>query len=127
MVRSSISTSSEKTTAAMGALKIPAMAPEAPAPIRMITVFWFSLNSLPRYEPMELPVSTIGASSPTEPPKATVKVLPTIEEYMLCLSIRPFFFEMEYKILLTPCPISALKTYLASSTVMVIPITGKKR
>ena len=37
VVRSSISTSNEKISAAMGALKIPAMAPAAPHPISSTT------------------------------------------------------------------------------------------
>ena len=38
MVRSIINTSSEKITAAIGALKMAAMAPEAPAPTKTIMV-----------------------------------------------------------------------------------------
>ncbi len=67
----------------MGALKIPATAPAAPQPIIRIICLWFKRNRRPRFEPMAPPVSTMGASAPTEPPKPMVKVLPMMLEYML--------------------------------------------
>ena len=72
IVRSIISTSSVNTSPAMGALKTAAMAADAPHPTSSI-IFWrSSLNSWPRLLPMAEPVSTIGASAPTEPPKPMV-------------------------------------------------------
>jgi hypothetical protein len=44
MVRSSNNTSNAKITAAMGALKIPAMAPAAPHPIKMVFCFIVQLK-----------------------------------------------------------------------------------
>jgi len=42
------------------------------------------LKNLPIADPIEDPVSTIGASAPTEPPKPIVRVLATIEVHVLC-------------------------------------------
>ena len=72
MVRSTISTSRVNTRPAMGALKMPAMAAAAPHPTRSISVLLSILNSWPRLLPMADPVSTMGASAPTEPPKPMV-------------------------------------------------------
>ena len=44
---------------------------------------------------MEAPVSTMGASAPTEPPKPMVNELATIDEYVLCDFKRLPFREME--------------------------------
>lgn len=108
IVRSIIRTSMAKTIAAMGDLKIAAMAAEEPQAIKSIFVCVFILNNLPIFEPMADPVSTIGASSPTEPPKPTVNVLEIRDEYMLCGLILPLSFEMAYKIRLTPWLILSL-------------------
>lgn len=67
MVRSSISTSMTNTNPAMGALKIPAMAPAAPHPTSSIRVFCSMRKSRPKFEPMAAPVNTMGASAPTDP------------------------------------------------------------
>ena len=72
IVRSTISTSRVKTRPAIGALKIPEMAAAAPHPTSSMRVLLSILNSCPRLEPMAEPVSTIGASAPTEPPKPMV-------------------------------------------------------
>ena len=37
-----------------------------------------------RFEPMAAPVSTIGASAPTDPPKPIVRPEPTMDDHMLC-------------------------------------------
>ena len=84
MVRSIISTSRVKTSPAMGALKIPPMAPAAPQAIINIIVFCSKRNSLARLDPIAAPVSTIGASAPTEPPKPIVSPEPMIDDHMLC-------------------------------------------
>ena len=70
--RSTISTSSVKTSPAMGALKMPAMAAAAPQPTSTMRERLSSLKSCPRLLPMADPVSTMGASAPTEPPKPMV-------------------------------------------------------
>ena len=72
MVRSIISTSKVNTNPAIGALKMPAMAADAPQPMSSISVWLSNLNICPRLLPMAEPVSTMGASAPTEPPKPMV-------------------------------------------------------
>ena len=83
MLRSNISTSSTKTRPAIGALKIPAMAPAEPQPTRSIRVRCSILNMRPMLEPMADPVSTIGDSAPTDPPIPMVMALAMTDEYML--------------------------------------------
>ena len=73
MVRSIIKTSRVNTSPAIGALNIPATAPEAPQPINSISVLWSSLKIRPKSLPMADPVNTIGDSAPTEPPKPIVR------------------------------------------------------
>ena len=84
IVRSIISTSNVNTKPAMGAWKIPPIAPAAPQPIISIMVFWSRRKSLARLLPMAAPVITIGASAPTEPPKPIVNAEPTTEVHVLC-------------------------------------------
>ena len=72
MVRSIISTSKTNRTPAMGALNTPAIAPAAPQPRSVITCLRLILKKRLMLEAIALPVSTMGASSPTEPPNATV-------------------------------------------------------
>ena len=78
-VISSISTSKVKTKPAIGALKIPLIAPAAPHPTNNIRFFWSILKNFPKFEPMAEPASTTGASAPTYPPNPIVIELPTIE------------------------------------------------
>ena len=91
VVKSTIKTSIAKTIAAIGALKIAAMAPVAPQANNKICERVSSLNILPMLEPIAEPVYTIGASNPTEPPKPTVNVLATKELQVLCRAIFPLF------------------------------------
>ena len=37
-----------------------------------------------RFEPIDAPVNTIGASAPTDPPKPMVNGLATMEDHVLC-------------------------------------------
>ena len=67
----------------MGALKIPATAPAAPHPTRSIICLLLNLNICPNELPMALPVSTIGASAPTLPPKPMVMALATTDDQVL--------------------------------------------
>ena len=83
MVRSISKTSIVNTNPAMGALKIPDTAPAAPQPTRSIIVRASTRNKRPKLEPIAEPVSTIGASAPTEPPNPMVIELATTDEYML--------------------------------------------
>lgn len=85
-----------------GALKIPAMAPAAPQPTSNINVRCSILNTLPRLEPIAEPVSTIGASAPTDPPNPMVMALAIVDDQILCRLIRPCLREMAYRILVTP-------------------------
>ena len=63
---------------------MPAMAPAAPQPTSSISVLLSMRNSLPRFEPMAEPVSTIGASAPTDPPKPMVMPEATTDDQQLC-------------------------------------------
>ncbi len=102
VVKSIISTSIAKMMAAIGALKIAAIAPAEPQANNRIVFLADKLNERARLEPMADPVSTIGASSPTEPPNPTVMELATIEEYMLWLRNLPSCLLMDFKTMLTP-------------------------
>ena len=79
-VRSSISTSKVKTSAAMGALKMAAIAAVEPQANSRVVCRVLRWKNRATFEPMALPVSTIGASNPTEPPNPTVTALATMEE-----------------------------------------------
>ena len=84
-VKSIISTSSVNTRPAIGALKMPLTAPAAPHPTRSIIFLLSRRNICPRFEPMALPVSTIGASAPTLPPKPMVMPDATTDDHVLCV------------------------------------------
>ena len=127
IVRSIISTSSVKTRPAIGALKIPPIAPAAPQPIISIIVFWSRRKALARFEPMAAPVSTIGASAPTEPPKPMVSPEPTTEDHMLCGLIIDLRWEIAYSIFVIPCEISSRTMYLTNSAARVMPMNGVMR
>ena len=83
MVRSIISTSMVNTRPAIGALKIPAMAADAPHPMSRKMVLLSRLNLRARLLPIAEPVSTIGASAPTEPPNPIVMAEATTEVHVL--------------------------------------------
>ena len=88
IVRSIISTSRVNTRPAIGALNTPAIAADAPQPTRSIIVLLSMWNNLPRLLPMAEPVSTIGASAPTLPPKPIVMADATTELQQLWPFIR---------------------------------------
>ena len=90
MVRSIISTSMVNTNPAIGALKMPAMAAAAPHPTSNISVLLFMRNFCPRLLAIAEPVSTIGASAPTEPPKPMVIAEATTDDQQLCPASRLF-------------------------------------
>ena len=94
IVRSIIKTSSVNTRPAIGALKIPAMAPAAPHPTNVISVLLSNRNNCPRLEPIADPVNTIGASAPTEPPKPMVIAEAITLDHVLCDFKRDFFEEI---------------------------------
>ena len=127
MVRSSSSTSITKRIPAIGALNMPAMAPAAPQPTRIIRLCCSSLKNLPRLEPMAEPVSTMGASAPTEPPNPMVTELATSDECMLWGLMRLLRCEMEKRILVTPWLMSSFTMYLTYNPAMRMPAMGKRR
>ena len=91
MVRSTIRISIVKTSPAIGALKMPATAAEAPQPTRSISRLRSKWKSWPRLEPMADPVRTIGASAPTDPPKPIVMAEATTDDQVLW-GLRWLFF-----------------------------------
>ena len=124
IVRSSIITSMVKTTPAIGALKIPATAPAAPHPTSNMSVLCGILNILPKFEPMAEPVSTIGASAPTDPPKPMVMELAIKLDHVLCRLMCPSLREMAYRIFVTPWLMSSLTNLRMNKPVRAMPITG---
>ena len=110
IVRSIISTSMVKTSPAIGALKMPAIAAAAPHPTSNISVLLFIRNSCPRLLAIAEPVSTIGASAPTEPPKPIVTAEATTEDQQLWAFSRERFEEMAYSIRVIPCEILSRTT-----------------
>ena len=109
------------------ALKIPAIAPEAPQPIRSMSVLWSTLKSRPKLEPIAEPVRTIGDSAPTDPPNPMVMPLAITLDQQLWRRICPCRRDMAYRILVTPCPMSSLTTYFMNKAVRKIPTTGYTR
>ncbi len=102
IVRSRSKTSITNSIPATGALKIPAIAPAAPQPTSIIRLCCSSLKNLPRLDPMAEPVSTIGASAPTDPPNPMVMELATSDECILCGFILLLRCEIAKSILVTP-------------------------
>ena len=102
VVKSIINTSIANTIAAIGALKMAAIAPVAPQANNNIRDRVSSLNKLEMLEPIAEPVYTMGASNPTEPPNPTVRVLAIRDVHVLCLSIFPLFCDIDHKIRDTP-------------------------
>ena len=83
IVRSIMITSMAKTTAAIGDLKMAAMAAAQASPSNNVICLKFKCNSLPTFDPIAAPVATVGPSKPTEPPKPTVNTLVIIDEKTL--------------------------------------------
>ena len=83
IVMSIINTSRVNTNPAIGALKMPDTAPAAPHPTNNIKVRCSILKTLPKLEPIAEPVSTIGASAPTDPPKPMVMELANKDDQIL--------------------------------------------
>jgi hypothetical protein len=59
-------------------------------------------NACPRLEPIAEPVSTIGASAPTEPPKPIVIADAITDDQQLCDFNLDLFEEMAYRIRVIP-------------------------
>ena len=127
IVRSIIRTSSVNTSPAIGALKIPAIAPAAPHPTSNINVRCSILKTLPKLEPIADPVSTIGASAPTDPPNPIVMALAMVDDQMLCRLMRPCLREIAYRILVTPWLMSSFTMLRTNQPARKIPTTGYTR
>ena len=73
---------------------------------------------------MAEPVSTTGASAPTEPPKPMVTELAIMEDHILCGFIMLLRCDMAKSILVTPWLISSLTTYFTNRRANTIPTEG---
>ena len=124
IVMSIIRTSNVNTRPAIGALNMPPIAPAAPQPIISIIVFWSRWKSLARLEPIAAPVSTIGASAPTEPPKPMVMPLPMRLDQVLCGLMIDLRCEIANRIFVIPWDISSRTTYRTNSAARAMPIIG---
>src|SRR5690606_9645802 len=98
MVKSKLKTTIAKTIAAIGALKIEDMAPAAAHPINKFLVVWFMWNILEILDPIAAPVATVGPSSPTEPPKPTVRGAVKMEPNIWYCFMIPLRLDMAYKV-----------------------------
>ena len=109
-VRSNRNTSTTNSMAAKGALKMPAMAPAAPQPSSRRTFLGLRRSHRPMLLPMAEPVEAMGASRPTEPPKATVMVDATSDDHMFLGGSSEFLRLMASRTLGRPCPMSPRTT-----------------
>ena len=91
-----------KSTPANGALNIPATAPAAPHPRRIVIFLYESPIALATFEPIAAPVYTIGASAPTDPPNPIVTELADTDDHILCGFILDSFFDTARSTLVTP-------------------------
>ena len=82
-----------KRTPARGALNMPATAPAAPHPRRIVIFLYDRFMYLATFEPIAAPVYTIGASAPTDPPNPIVTDEASIEDHMLWGLILDSFLE----------------------------------
>ena len=126
-VKSRSSTSTTKTKPAMGALKIPAIAPAAPHPTRSISWRCSSLKSRPVLLPMAAPVITIGDSAPTDPPKPIVIELARSDDHVLCGLIRLLRCDIAPSTFVTPWLMSSRMNSLTTPAVSRTPIGGRIR
>ena len=113
-----MSTSKVNTSPAIGALKMPAMAADAPQPTSSISVLLSILNNCPRLLPIADPVSTMGASAPTDPPKPMVMADEMTDVQQLCAFSLDCLVDMAYSTCVMPCEMLSFTTYLTKSDVM---------
>ena len=73
---------------------------------------------------MAAPVSTIGASGPTEPPKPIVVAPPTTDVQQLCPAMREPLLDIAYRTRVTPSEILSFTIYFTKSVARIIPIPG---
>lgn len=126
-VKSIIKTSIANTMAATGALNTAAIAAVQPQAKSSVVFLAFKLNNLDKLDPIADPVSTMGASNPTDPPNPTVNELATMEEYILWLLNLPLLLEIDFKTILTPWLILSLMILDTKNMVNNMPINGKAR
>ena len=126
-VKSRANTSTAKTMAVIGALKIADIAPAEAAPSNRILVLAFMWNILAMFDPIADPVATVGPSSPTEPPKPTVSGAVMIEPHIWKRLITPLRLEIAYSVDGIPCPTGSLIMNLITRYVRNIPISGNTK
>ncbi len=73
---------------------------------------------------MAAPVSTMGASGPTEPPKPMVVAPPTSEVQQLWRAMREFLRDMACNTRVTPSEMLSRTTYLTNSEARMMPTAG---
>ena len=88
------SISKAKITPAMGALKMAEIPAAAPHAKRRVRSFKLKRSQRAVLLPIAEPVAAIGASSPAEPPKPTVRILLSICEYNLSFSTKLDFLDI---------------------------------
>ena len=91
-----------KTSPVMGALKMPPRAPATPQPMSSIRLRCSRRKRRPKFDPIAAPVSTMGDSAPTEPPKPMVMALAMSEDQVLWGFSRLLRCEMALSTFVTP-------------------------
>ena len=76
------------------------------------------------FDPMAAPVSTIGASGPTEPPNPMVVAPPTTEVQQLWPAMRELRRDMAYSTRVTPSEMLSRTMYLTKSVARMMPTAG---
>ena len=76
---------------------------------------------------MAEPVSTIGASAPTDPPKPMVRAEATIDVQQLCAFSLDCLVEMAYSTRVIPWEMLSRTTYLINMVVRKMPMAGNTR
>ena len=79
------------------------MAPAAPHPMSVISILRSMWNSCPKFEPIAEPVSTIGASAPTDPPNPMVMADAITLDQQLWDFNRERFDDIAYRMRVIPC------------------------
>ena len=89
---------------------MPEMAAEAPQPTKSIIVRESMWKSRPKLLPMADPVSTIGASAPTDPPKPMVMLEAITDDQQLWPFKREWFVAIAFSTRVMPCEILSFTT-----------------
>ncbi|BAO75234.1 hypothetical protein WPG_1004 [Winogradskyella sp. PG-2] len=123
-VKSKLKISIAKITAAIGDLKIDAIAPADAQAISKLRVFLSIWSSLPKLELIAEADKIAGPNNPTEPPKPTVNGAVISGRYMFFLSTRPSLFDKEYNRDGIACPLGFFEMYFTNKYTSKIPIIG---